>query len=146
MKVEGNTIILDAGEEVTIKAMEKDVPVPVPSPDDSGDDSPKEQTVERLTTEQLISKFNVVLKSTGHKPMTDSMDVTGHMKWASMFAGREFDNPDSEFFKPENYPEVCDYHGKNESTLNLVYNAMRAWLFAMSLSEICPTSGKTTNT
>ena len=151
MKIEGNTIILDAGEEITIKAPadvrpEPD-PQPAPEPKPQPDPEPSPgQTTERVTSLELIDRFNAVLSATGHKTMTPQTTIYGHMKWAFMFAGREFDNPESEFFSAENYPEVCDYHGTNDTTPNLAYNAMEAWLFAEYLSELCPDSGTTTNT
>lgn len=143
MKIDGNTIILDAGEEITIKAKESS---PEPSPEPTPEPTPSGQTTDRLSFLDLISKFNAVLTSTGHKQITSQTDIYGYFQWLNMFAGREFDNLESEFFSAENYPEVCDYHGTNDTTLNQAYNAMEAWLFAEYLSEVCPDSGTTTNT
>lgn len=63
MKIEGNTIILDAGEEITIKTKDFS-PEPTPEPTPSG------QTTDRLTFSDLISKFNDVLSKTGHMSIT----------------------------------------------------------------------------
>ena len=49
MEVKGQTIILDAGEEVTIKAREREEPQPAPEP---------VPTDGRLSFEQLLYEFN----------------------------------------------------------------------------------------
>lgn len=135
MKVEGNKIILDAGECVTIEAREKDVQ-PTPSPEPSGG---------RMTLQELLDCFNPILVSRGYKGVKGGMAVKNYLGWACGLAQRCYDN-DEWVFNEENYRLVYNYRGDDTSGYETAYNGMQAWLIASILSELVPDAGATTNT
>lgn len=141
MKVEGQTIILDAGEEITIKAREKDPDVAPPTPSD--DDEP--QTDGRLDLLDLVGRFNNVLTSRGYNAVNIKMDVFDYLAWAYDFTKRQYES-DAWMFKPETYPLLCDYRDNDTYDDGTAYNALQSWLMASILSELVPDSGTTTNT
>ena len=137
MEINGNTIILEAGEEVTIKAREKEGVVPTPTP-------PSDETVGRLDLLDLIGRFNNVLTDRGYNAINVSMEVYDILRWQYGFAEDRYDNYWA--FKPSTYPLLYDYRGEDKSDAATAYNAMQAWMMAMSLAELVPDSGETTNT
>lgn len=138
MKVEGNKITLDAGESITIEAKGEKQVVPTPTPPSQKDN--------KTSFEELVSKFNEVLIATDHNPMSPEMDIYGHLQWVYGLAEREWRFNVLGYYTYSNYPDVYDYYGKDDSTLDTAYNAMQSWLFAMYLARICPTYGEYTNT
>jgi hypothetical protein len=71
MEVKGNTIILDVGEEITIKARNEQTPEPSPEP------SP-----DRMTLADFLARFNPVLTSRWYNPVTESTEVRKYLGWA----------------------------------------------------------------
>ena len=129
MKIEGQTIILEAGEEVTIKAREKEVePTPAPPSDEPKEDG-------RLDLWDLLGRFNSVLTSRGYNAVNISMDVFDYMSWAYDFTKRQYES-DTWIFKPETYPLLYDYRGKDTTDDGTAYNALQAWLMASILAEL----------
>lgn len=137
MKVEGQTITLDAGEEITIRAREKDPDVAPPTPSDDTDG--------RLRLFDLLDKFNQVLRIRGYNAVDASMGVWDYLAWAYDFTKRQYES-DAWMFKPETYPLLCDYRGNDTYDDGTAYNALQSWLMASILSELVPDSGTTTNT
>lgn len=131
MKLEGNKIILDAGESVTIEVREKDVQ---PAPAEG-----------RMTLQELLDCFNPILVSRGYKVVAEGMAVRNYLGWACGLAQRYYDG-DEWMFRAENYCLVFDYRGKDTGGSKTAYNGMQAWLIASILSELVPDSGATTNT
>ena len=138
MEIKGNTIILDAGEEVTIKAREKEEVVPTPTP-------PSDETVGRLDLFDLIGRFNNVLTERGYNAIDVCMDFYDCLKWAYTFANDKY-MEDAWMFRPSKYPLVYDYRGDDETDDGTAYNAMQAFIMASFLVELVPDSGEFTNT
>lgn len=126
MKLEGNTIILDIGEEITIKTEKQEEPIPTPEPQE--DD-------EQLSFPELLEKFNTILTI----PVSEDMEVYGYLNWEYNYAYREWNNPESKYFQEDNFQDVYEYGGDNMSLINTAYNAMQAWLMASQLAEYVPT-------
>ena len=102
MEVKGQTIILEAGEEVTIKAREKEVAPAPPS------DEPK--TDERYDLVDLILQFNNVLQSRGYNPIRTDMEVYKYLYWAHDYTMHCYDSggADAWVFKESTYPLLYD--------------------------------------
>ncbi len=146
MKVEGNKIIFEVGDSFTVEVREKDAAV-VPSDQQQGPaDSQQPVTEGKIGFHALAEKFNSVLLSTGHKALTESMEVYGYLKWEYGFAEKEWENPDSNFFNKKYYQDIFSFNGNDDSRRTMAFNAMQAFLLAMQLVEYVPTSGKLTNT
>ena len=140
MEIKGQTIILEPGEEVTIKARENAEPQPEPIP--VPDYNPEASI---LTFGELLSKFNNLLTSRKYKAVTSSMKVYGYLEWSNYFANSLY-NKKEWMFRESTYPLVVDYRGQRDDTVKIARNAMQAWLMAMELAELVPDSGETTNT
>lgn len=136
MEVKGQTIILEAGDEVTIKAREREEPQPAPDP---------VPTDGRLSFEQLLYEFNDILVTRGYNSVQGGMQVYDYMSWAYDFAKRQYDG-DVWMFVPSTYPLVYDYRGDDMIGAAVGYNAMQAFLMASILAELVPDKGKYTNT
>ena len=139
MEVNGSEIILDAGEVVTIKAREKEAEYTTTPPSDET----KEDC--RLDLWDLLGRFNSVLTSRGYNAVNVTLDVYDYLSWAYDFTKRQYES-DAWMFRPENYPLLYDYRGKDENDDGTAYNALQAWLMASELAELVPDSGETTNT
>ena len=149
MKIEGNVITLEAGEEICIKAKEKEVeptPEPTPQPEPEPEPTPEQTPTDgRLTFGQLLEKFNEVLTARGYQAVQAEMAVHDYLKWANGFTSQLYDEG-GWMFSAASYPLVYDYRGKDASDDGTAYNALTAWLMAMELAELVPDSGETTNT
>lgn len=146
MKVEGNKVILEHGDKFTgcgytIEVRDKEEVVPTPTPP-----SDEQETDEQQMFLEMLYKFNQVLFDTGHKVVSEGMDIFGHLNWVYGVATKEWETNEQGYFTPNNYPDVFNFYGKDDSTLDVAYNAMQAWLMAMYLARICPTYGEHTNT
>jgi hypothetical protein len=128
MKIEGNTIILDIGEEITIKAEKSEDITPTP-------------TTGKMSFSDMLNMFNEVLLSTGHNAVVPGQTVYSSMNWEYNFADKEWNNDNSEFFSKTNMPEIYEYNGSNKAYTSIAYNAMQAWLMASQLAEYVPTYG-----
>lgn len=135
MKLEGNKIILDAGESVIIEATEK-----------KGEQHEQQTPSEgRISLQGLLDSFNRILVHRGYKSVTEGMSVRDYLAWAYGLAQRYYDS-DEWMFRPENCRLVYDYRGANNPGDSTAYNGMQAWLMASCLAELVPDSGHVTNT
>ena len=130
--------------EIDLNARVNEEVVPTPTP--PGDEPEEPETDGRLPFQQLLDKSNDVLVSTGHLQVSAGMDICDHLLWVYGVADGEWKNDEQGFFAPDNYPDVYNFYGDDNSTLDVAYNAMQAWLMAMYLARICPTWGEYTNT
>ena len=108
MKIEGKQIILETGdvftgEGYTFVVKEKSAN-PQPTPTSSGDG--------RLDLWDLLGRFNSVLTSRGYNAVNISMDVFDYLSWAYDFTKRQYES-DTWIFRPETYPLLYDYRGKD---------------------------------
>lgn len=135
MKIQGQTIILDIGEEITIKTQNVEEPT-----------EPEVITENILSFEQLLDEFNAVLLNTGHNRVTDDKEVYNYLQWEYNFANKEWNDNNSPYFDKNNMPEIFEFNGNNAEYYVITYNAMQAWLMASQLAEYVPTYGQYTNT
>ena len=137
----GKAIDVDVNTTVAIIPHSEPEPEPTPEPNDN-----------RMTFAELADIFSRVLDSCGYYRFNDTEDDGEHPKvydylaWVNMFADREFNDPDSPFFAPENYPDVFNYRGTDLSLIDTTYNAMQSWLMAMCLTELVADQGEDLNT
>ena len=98
--------------------------------------------------QELINIFNDILKDNGNGPISyeETPTTYNYLNEIYNLCVEEWENPNSKLFIEETYPEVYDYHGDNTTYHELAFVAMKAWIFAMCLTEIVPTSGEYTNT
>lgn len=96
--------------------------------------------------EGLLSEFNKVLKTIGITPVSSSTRKTmSYLEEAFNMADNEWNAGHSGLFESSNFPEIYSYRGTNDKNLKLSYTAMQAWLMAMCLSELVPSSDPTSN-
>ena len=139
MEIKGNTIILDAGEEIVIKAREKDVePQPEPQPQPSG---------KYLSFSELLAQMNAVLKSFRFKEVSKSgtPKTYDYLVNADKMASEVWDSKDHWMWKQESYKEIYNYHGSDKTYKYKAANCLGASLMASLLAELCPTKGEKTN-
>lgn len=140
MKINGQTITLNQGDEITIRVENTEPTIePVIEP-------VIEPTINRITVQELLNEFNSILISRGYKPVTTQSNVYDYISWSNAFTTREYDNGNLWVFKKSTYPLVYDYRGNDNTDSNVAYNALVSWLLASQLAELVPDSGKSTNT
>lgn len=129
MKIDGKTIILDAGEEITIKASEG------------------QQPDGRMLFDGMLRRMNEVLRSYGFREVKESATPKTYSMLYSLWgiAAFEWSTDGSWMFDRETYPDLIEMHGDDVSHADDAYNAMQAWMMASQLAELCPTSGGATN-
>lgn len=110
--------------------------------------NPNGSEKEIFDLEKLIGIFNEILETNGNGKISEEETPITYNYLSNVYdlCVQEWENPDSKLFKEETYPEVYDYHGENTKYHDLAFVSMKAWLLAMCLSEIVPTSGEYTNT
>ena len=128
----GKDIDVEVGLNVIDEAVQ-------PAPDD------QPQTGTRLSFDELLGRFNALLKNRGYKAVTSQTYIHHYLSWAYDFTRRQYDG-DAWMFRQETYPLLFDYRGMDAGDDGTAYNALQAWLMASILSELVPDSGKTTNT
>lgn len=131
---------IDVDVDITVTDTLQPQPEPTPETNDN-----------RMTFAELADIFSRVLESCGYYKFNDPSEdetagVYNYLSWVNMFADREFNDPDSPFFAPENYPDVFNYRGTDLSLIDTTYNAMQSWLMAMCLTELVADQGEDLNT
>ena len=139
MKIEGKKIYLETGDTFTgcgytFEVVNKEI-IPQPEP----------AKVNKLSFLELLDKFNKILKDRGYNTINSNLEVYYYLRWANNYTDRQYNN-NFWVFKPETYPLVYNYRGKDTEDDGTAYNALQAWLMASCLAELVPDSGETTNT
>lgn len=100
----------------------------------------------------LLSEFNSVLAANGKQPVNSTMGVFDYLVEAYYGVINEYEDANSPLFSTDTYqdvPEVVSgvsgFRGSSMAYENTAVNAMTAWVLAMCLAEIVPTSGSQTN-
>lgn len=126
------------GEYIDLEISVHEEPVPEPQPIPV-------PVQDKLSFNELLNRFNALLKSRGYNEATPSTEVYKMLQWQYHFADERY-NEDYWTFSPQTYPLLYDYRGTDTSGSGTAYNAMQSWIMAMSLAELVPDSGSTTNT
>lgn len=152
MEIKGQTIILEPGEEITVKAREKEHEVPVPEHEPQPGDEPQEEpsdgqddTEGRLSFEELLDMFNEDIFERGYSKVETTMEVYGYLHWSYYHADSLLKDR-AWMFRKSTYPLIVDYRGEGTKVSAIAYNAMQSWLMASCLAELVPDAGDTTNT
>ena len=93
----------------------------------------------------LLEQFNTLLT----RSVLVNSTTYNYLKANYEAADYEWNYNSIGLFSSSTYPEVypgTDYRGNNNTYETLSYKAMQAWLMAMELSELVPTSGTSNNT
>lgn len=134
MEINGKTLILEPGEELTIK-----VRASQPMPEPEVPEQPEDPSG-AIGFPNLIEEFNLVLERYGFNAVFEGTETWSYLKEMYDAALDEWNTNAHDFLSGKTYPEVYDYHGDNDSyeKNSLTLNAMTSWLMAMCLTEIVP--------
>ena len=121
---------------VLVKGEDSDNPQPTPTPS------------RKATFAQTLTEMNEILASRGFKKITDTgtEKTYNYLLTAWNKADAEWNDDKSWLFDAKSYPDIVPWHGVVKSFEDEAYNSLHAWLMAMQLAELAPTTGTTTNT
>ena len=128
MEIKGQTIILEPGEEITIRAREKEEP-------------------KVLDLKGILSVMNPILSEYGFTQVSEkgTPETYGFVETVYSNALYEWSEEDCWLFSPELYKDVYDWHGKDRTYYTQAHDSIIAWAVASCLAELCPTIGEKTN-
>ena len=109
-----------------------------------GEDTPQPAPdgKKRYTLSELLVSYNAMLQRHGFSPVTDETPLLyDYLKKAWDKAETEWNAAESWLFAEKTYPDIYNWHGDNKDYEAEAYNSLHAWLLAMQLSELTPTTG-----
>ena len=126
---------------VLVKGEDSDDPHPEPQPEPTPDGG------KHYTMNELLIEINGILQRHGFNPISedDTPFVYDYLLRFWRKAEDEWNNFESWIFSEKTYPDIYNWHGNNKDYQDEAYNSLHAWLLAMQLSELVPTSGISTN-
>ena len=113
-------------------------PEPTPTPEHDG---------KHYTMNELLIEVNGLLQRHGFNPISedDTPYVYDYLLRLWNRAEDEWNDFASWMFSEKTYPDIYNWHGGIKDYQAEAYNSLHAWLMAMQLSELVPTTGITTN-
>ena len=113
-----------------------------------GNEEPEPEPNKYLKFADMIGAVDGILRECGHGDISDlgTPMLYNYLLKAWNKADAEWKKADSWLFDGATYPDIAPWHGVVKDYETEAYNSLQAWLMAMLVAELVPTTGTTTNT